>query len=487
MEHRVVSDTVRQFWLRCDEPEPIFSADEIRWTPPQQFDLLRGHGFLKEAARATLAVCDACGDGHSEEVVWIGGASGRLAAFIPCPALGGVPVAPERLRRWAADLDLTARRLRDALALVGGFDQHIPGRVWGLGRRHLAGRFRDFFLVCGATRPDASALWDRCRHIADAPSPVILVPAFSPRQRSEPSFRLTDIAAINDAGLTLDINYIADAVPRDRHIMPTKTIASFPVGEDARWEDLRIKVGENSIFAELRDHRRAFSMDDLQFTGTDDRLWQLLGAFARLGGETPSRSTSASGRDTATFRKQVSDLRQRLATVFPIAGEPIRAVHGKGAYRCVFQIDFDRRDGFPIRPGRWEGCQFAELRDGRIQISVKSKEVFAANTRDEETRRLTAIEAGERETLRSEEFDLRVLGLANDAGVPTAEGSVLLDLLRRGGKLYRRGDDKDILRLGERLRIWMGMDSGPFQFTPSRRLWTATFECDSIRLRPESK
>jgi len=118
---------------------------------------------------------------------------------------------------------------------------------------------------------------------------------------------------------------------------------------------------------------------------------------------------------------------------------------------------------------------------------VKSKEVFAANTRDEETRRLTAIEAGERETLRSEEFDLRVLGLANDAGVPTAEGSVLLDLLRGGGKLYRRGDDKDILRLGERLRIWMGMDSGPFQFTPSRRLWTATFECASIRRRPEPK
>jgi len=356
MEDRVVTDFVREFWLRCEESEPIFSADEIRWTPLQQFDLLRGHGFVKEAARATSAVCDACGDGHSEEVVWIGGESGRLAAFIPCPALGGVPIAPERLRRWAVDLELTAHKVRETLGLVGGFDQLVPGRVWGLGRRHLAGRFRDFFLVCGATRPDANALWDRCSQIADAPSPVILVPAWSLRQRPEPAFRLADIAAITEAGLTLDMDYVADGVPRDSYIMPAKTIASFPVGEEARWEDLRITVGEDSIFAELGNHRKEVSIEDLQFAGSGDRLWQLLRAFARLGGETPSRNASASGKDAATFRKQVSDLRQRLATVFPIAGEPISAVHGKGAYRCVFQIALDRRAGFPVRPQRWEDC-----------------------------------------------------------------------------------------------------------------------------------
>jgi hypothetical protein len=97
-----------------------------------------------------------------------------------------------------------------------------------------------------------------------------------------------------------------------------------------------------------------------------------------------------------------------------------------------------------MRPQRWEDCQFLELRDGRIQISVKSKEVFAAKTRDEETQRLTAMEAGERETVRSEEYDLRVFGLANDSGVPTADWSVLLDFLRGAGKLYSRGDDKDV-------------------------------------------
>ncbi|MBI4905149.1 MAG: hypothetical protein HY820_16055 [Acidobacteria bacterium] len=481
-----MTDLVRRFWLRCEETEPLFSADEIRWTPPEQFDLLRGHGLLREAARATWAVCDACGEGHAEEVVWISrGAPGSLTPFIPCPAVGGVPIEPERLRRWAADLDLTALKLRETLGLIGGLSLLFPGRVWSLGRRHLAGRFRDFFLVCGAAREDAHAIWERCRHIVDAPSPVILVPARSPQQKPWPAFRLADITAITEGGLTLDMDYIADAVPRDSYAMPAKTVASFPVGDDARWEDLRITIGEGSIFAELRNEQREFSLDDLQFTGSDDRLWQLLRAFGRFGGETPARSTSVSGKDAATFRKQVSDLRQRLTTVFPIAGEPIRAVHGKGAYRCLFQIGLDRRDGFPVRPERWEDCQLLELRDGRIQISVKSKEVFAARSRDEESQRLTAIDAGERETVRSEEYDLRILGLATEAGIPTAEGAVLLEFLRSGGKIYRRGDDKDVLRFRQRLRAWMGMDSDPLQFIPNRRLWTAKFECATVRRQAE--
>jgi hypothetical protein len=346
------------------------------------------------------------------------GASGSLTPFISCPEVGGVPIEPDRLRRWAADLDLTALKVREALGLAGGLSSLLPGRVWSLGRRHIAGRFRDFFLMCGAARADAHPLRDRHHQIADAPSPVILVPARSPQQKPWPAFRLADIAVITEERLVLDVDYIADAVPRDSYAVPAKTVATFPVGDDAKWEDLRVTVRENSVVAELGKEQRQFSMDDLQFTGSDDRLWVLLRSLARYGGETPARSASASGKDAAAFRKQVSDLRQRLTTVFPIAGEPIRAVHGKGAYRCIFKIGLDRRDGFPIRPERWEDCQFIELRDGRIQISVKAKEVFAARSRDEETQRLMAIEAGEREAARSEEYDLRVLGLATDAGVP---------------------------------------------------------------------
>lgn len=178
----------------------------------------------------------------------------------------------------------------------------------------------------------------------------------------------------------------------------------------------------------------------------------------------------------------MSNLRHRLATIFPIAGHSISSVHGTGAYRCIFKIGLDRRDGFQSTPDTWDDCRFTELRDGRISIAVKSTEVFAARTISEETQRRTAIEAAERVGVRTEDYDLRVLGLADQSGIPTSEGRLLVEFLRSGGKLNRRGDDKDLLRLAQRLRTWMDIDGAPFQFSPSRRLWSAVFECQSHRI-----
>ena len=484
-----MTSLVHQFWVRCDHAEPIFSADELQWAPPEEFERFRTRGFLREAAMATRAVCDSCGDGHAEDVVWTRNAqTGSLAPFLPCPEVGGAPVNPERLRRWSIDLDLTAGELRKRLALVGHLTPLLPGRVWSLGRRHLPGRFRDFFFVCGATWPDAHALWDRCRQIEDAPASVILVTTRPPdgdswRAKNAPVFRLADVGCFTESGLTLDFAYIEDAVPRDAHAVPAKSVSSFPVPDGATWNDLRLTVRDYAIVAELRGTSREFGIDEIGFTGADDRLWQLLCVFARLGGQTPARSTSVSDKDAITLRKQVSNLRQRLATIFPIAGESIRSVHGTGAYRCIFKIGLDRRDGFPSPPESWDDCRFTELKDGRISIAVKSKEVFAARTISEETLRRTALEAAERAGVRTQDYDLRVLGLADQSGIPTSEGRLLLEFLRSGGKLNRRGDDKDLLRLAQRLRTWMGIDGDPFQFSPSRRLWNSVFECQSDRAK----
>lgn len=90
--------------------------------------------------------------------------------------------------------------------------------------------------------------------------------------------------------------------------------------------------------------------------------------------------------------------------------------------------------------------------------------------------RRSDLEAAERSGIRTEEYDLRTPGLADQVGRPTAEGRVLLEFLRNGGKLTRRGDDKDILRLALRLQAWMGLEITPFQFTRSRMLWSTIFE-----------
>jgi hypothetical protein len=302
------------------------------------------------------------------------------------------------------------------------------------------------------------------------------------RAKGAPILRLADVGTFTGSGLALDLAYLEDAVPRDVYAGPAKSISSFPVPEGTTWDELRLSVRDATILAELRGANREFGIDELGIGSADDRLWQLLSLFARLGGQTPARNTAVSDKDAMTLRKHVSNLRHLLATIFLISGEPIRAVHGTGAYRCIFQIGLDRRDGFPAPPDSWDGCRFTELKDGRISISVKSKEVFAARTISEETLRRTAIEAAQRDAFRSEDYDLRVLDLANDAGTATSEGRLLLEFLRNGGKLNRRGDDKELLKLAQRLRAWMGIDGDPFQFSPSRRLWSAVFECQSHRV-----
>lgn len=134
-------------------------------------------------------------------------------------------------------------------------------------------------------------------------------------------------------------------------------------------------------------------------------------------------------------------------------------MHGTRGYQYLFQISFDRCDGFPVQPERWDDCRLTEPRDGRIAISVRTKEVFAAKTIVEKSSGRTGFEAGERLGGRTEDYDLRALVLADQIGNPTGEGRVLLELLRYKGKLTRRGDHRDVLKLTQRLWAWMGVDA----------------------------
>jgi hypothetical protein len=477
-----MSDLLRELGSRAECEEPVFSAEEVEWAPPGQFELLCNLGVLKETDRATWARCEACGDDHVENVVWVQNATtGRSAPFVPCPENGGASVSIECLRRWAIDLDAIAKAARRALGLIGNDSVLLPGRVWFLGRRHVSGRFRDFYFVVGAAREDAQTLWDRCRQIEDAPSPVILVPSQTPSERKSPAFRLADLASITDDRIVMDLDYLGDALPQQGYVTPAKTVASFPVPADATWDELRLVVREHTISARLREREIEFGFENMGMSGPDDRLWRLLSLFASKGGQTPALSRTTSGKQAATFRKQVSDLRQLLRTVFPIAGESILSVRGTGGYRCLFQVSLDRRDGFPIQVNGWNDCRFTELRDGRISISVRTAEVFTALSTSAGFG--TEVEAAERQGVLTEDYDLRALGLADQLGNPTGEGRMLLELLRSGGKLTRRGDDKEILRLAKRLREWVGVEAEPFLFSHSRKMWSTVFESVSLPKR----
>ena len=57
-----MSDLLRELWSRAECEEPVFSAEEVGWAPPGQFELLCNLGLLKETDRATWARCEACGE-----------------------------------------------------------------------------------------------------------------------------------------------------------------------------------------------------------------------------------------------------------------------------------------------------------------------------------------------------------------------------------------------------------------------------------------
>ena len=87
------------------------------------------------------------------------------------------------------------------------------------------------------------------------------------REGSATVFRLADVGGFTESGLTLDLAYIEDAVPRDVYAVPAKSVSSFPVPDGATWDELRITVRDTAIVADLRGTSREFGTEELGFAG----------------------------------------------------------------------------------------------------------------------------------------------------------------------------------------------------------------------------
>ena len=119
--------------------------------------------------------CDACGEGHLEEVEILTEPTGsKPRAYIPCPEAGRVAVDLERLQQWSVDLDAVARTVATALDLCDRIVSITPGRVWLLGTRKFDEHTRDVFLVRGITWPDTRQILESAARLVNSPCPVIL-------------------------------------------------------------------------------------------------------------------------------------------------------------------------------------------------------------------------------------------------------------------------------------------------------------------------
>jgi hypothetical protein len=81
---------------------------------------------------------------------------------------------------------------------------------------------------------------------------AILVPDQAPSPGRAPAFRLAELAILDDGRLSVDLEYLADALRQDRSAALAKTLTSFQVPPDATWAELRLVVGEHTIVARLR-------------------------------------------------------------------------------------------------------------------------------------------------------------------------------------------------------------------------------------------
>ena len=118
--------------------------------------------------------------------------------------------------------------------------------------------------------------------------------------------------------------------------------------------------------------------------------------------------------------------------------------------------------------------------EGLIEVGIDDMRKWLVDRQALVRMLAAALEAAERETRVWREYPLERLGLA-DGTRPTAEGQVLLDFLRSGGKLERRPNDMPLLRLSQRMREWAGVADGSFSYSDRKSLWIALFHRASRR------
>lgn len=470
---------------RCASEERAFCFDEVREWPRERFEHLVKLGILREGPLAATAVCDACGKMHREDVLWEPSVRDPLGkrAYIRCEDEGPVHVPEFRLRQWVVDGNVIAKSLAATMVLSGTVEEILAGEVWKLGRRRLAGRFRDVFLSMAAISEHARIADVAARHLT-AKDGILL--AVQLRLDNHGLDRLTvfdaaEVVELGMEGLTVDLGYIEDALPRDRAIKEDK-IRSLPIPEGIAWPEVTLEIGESSLRVLARgrswdvDLEEAGFADTRRKSGEVDQLFQILGLFALRRGSVPLAEVKRRKNNPDGFRRQISNLRKRLSSLIPAEGESICWDADEEAYTCRFRI---QRSGEVTLPqpadGSWMSLELMERRDGRIGVGVKANQIRRA--RDAETG-----PAQHQESL-WHEYSLVDLGLARDVDRLLPEGQALIDLLRAGGRLARPGDDMAILKLNQWLRDRTGLAGDPLQFSEATGTWIAAFDCASDRRR----
>jgi hypothetical protein len=479
---------LQPLWWRAEHVDPVFAADELKSWPAGLRDRLVALGLLRETEPATSVMCSSCAHPHPAAVFYPNEDHfGRTQPHIMCPEDGLLAVDFDDLRQWLVDRPVLARALAQSLELTGYLEQLVSDRVWALGRRHMAGRFREFFLLCGANCRDAGMLLPGVQRILDTNAPVVFVPDALPRGQEWVTagitvLRLAQIAWLGSGKLAVDTAFIEDVLCKDAPRPAAARTAVFPTPAGATWPEVRIVIGELSLKAEVRAVRREHDFKQLGFANNrrggsvPNAKWEFLRLLARYGGVLSFDESRLTRAQRNNLKNYVKDARAWLQAFFGLDEEdPVPARKELRRYECRFQLAPEEGVRFPTPAGAtWDQVSIRETPQGTIRISVDAVQVRSAASYGSGGLRKTeaALEAGSIER----DYDLPFLQLADHAGRPTPAGRRLLDVLRGSGKVTASKDDNTMLELSQFLCALMQIGDAPFRFSYGTSVWTARFE-----------
>lgn len=447
-------EALNVIWERADAPEPLVLFEDVAALSPESFTILLQLGVLRLQHTTHTVICDACPDGHFEEVVIIQFPEPRT--YLWCPHAGRVQVPMDRLRQWTVDFRGIAECLVGAMDTAGTLDEIVPDRLWSLGTTRMGGRSREVFLARGTKWPDAATVFQSNERLNASRGSIILLPGQVPAESFfEPDrtmIVLCTAVTLREDRLVFNNDHVESQIVPDQRRASVRQSTSYPTPPGTTWHQVILVVSDRRITIEVHRKQRSYDLAEAGFgesktsSGHGDAIWTVLQLFARLGGQV---LRSGHGEKRHQINKQyVSMLRSRLRSLIPdIVGDPIEASDEHYKMLCAIRSE----NGLTIEvpsDTTWFQIGICSIPRGMLQISVPSIERGGSHEyQDGGSERIWRRGAAARSSLNVRKFPLRILGLADEEGVPNDVGRTLLSILGSNGTLTRESDDDDMLSL----------------------------------------
>lgn len=462
---------------RLASGDPVVGVDEYRRWGKVEFERAITLGILRETEPARWIMCDVCPDRHWSEVITV---AGGQRMFISCPEEGSVNVEPWRLRQWRIDAGRLAELAAAAMGLCGAVQVVLLQHLWALGRRRLGGRYRDIFLGIGGGPPlvEMSAA---IRSSIGQGSAVLMSVGCDGNPDGLPTGHqvvdFTSVSRLEGAQVVVDIEYLedrfSDGVPPSR-----KSTQSIPAPAGAAWGNVSIIVFEEFMRITVGGKEHEVGFADIGLDQQSQTV-ELLKLFAAARGTLDGAKLRKAMTGDTPARIRVLRLRQLLQELIDIDGNPLGYAKKAESYTCDFHIRLDRDEGFRAPSGAsWLDLAFHERADGRILVSVSEKRHFRAHGQHSEDGQ-PVTEVAERNGTITRTHSLEEIGLRDDAGRLSKEGTAFLELLRTGKIHARRDNELIVLGLAKQLRDWTEIAGDPLRLVEASNCWTAAFACSS--------